>query len=72
MLTNLQNGMLTLLEKYCQDNNTSAWIGDTPALNGIGGQQVLYELEQAGVVSINRIGEKWIVLPQRERLFPEP
>jgi len=71
MLTNLQNGMLTLLEKHCQDNKTGAWIGDTSALNGIGGRKVLYELEQAGAVSINRVGEKWIVIPQREYLFPE-
>jgi hypothetical protein len=61
-----QNMMLTRLEMYCSSNHTPAWTGDGSELKEIGGREVLYELEQRGVVTINRIGEKWIISPDRK------
>lgn len=66
MLTEAQNAMLTALEAYCHLRGATAWVGNQQDLNAIGGQEMLYQLEQDGVVSINRVQEKWIVCPRRD------
>jgi hypothetical protein len=70
-LTEAQDKMLKALEDYCNQHRTEAWVGNSSDLDPIGGQALLYELEQLGAVSVNRIGEKWIIVPTPENLVPD-
>jgi hypothetical protein len=65
-LTEVQNLLLTRMEVYCHEQQTTAWVGSGSELAQIGGsREMLYELERLGYVTLNRIGEKWIVVPDR-------
>jgi len=60
--------MLDSFKQYCSKNDTTAWVGSPQDLNALGGQDMLYQLEQAGEINATRVGEKWIVTPSAESI----
>jgi hypothetical protein len=62
MLTQEQEAMLNALKEHYKQNNTTVWIGNKADLNKIGGQEVLYSLEQAGIVfPAHRVQDQWFI-----------